>query len=124
MKEITMYESIDGMRFSSREECIKHERGLRPENIIESWLTERTKFNPIIIQDDDFEWHAFSEPDDAAPFLLKYINKFCCPGNFEDNPIGLFNYCIKDGSFGDICTVYYYDEKTDSFVNLMPGGQP
>ena len=124
MKEITMYESFDGMRFSSREDCIKHETSLRPEKIIESWLIEKTNFNPVIIQDDDFDYHTFSDPVDAAPFLLKCIKKFCCPGNFEDNPIELFDYCIKDGSFGDICTVYYYDGKSDSFINLMPKGQP
>ena len=124
MKEITMYESFDGMRFSSRDECVKHEQKANPVRLIESWLTERTKDNPIVIQDDDFGWHAFNSGIDAAPFLLKCINKFCCPGNYNNNPIGLFDYCIKYGSFGDICTVYYYDEKSDSFVNLMPGGQP
>lgn len=124
MKVITMYESFDGMRFSSEEECIEHEKKTNPGALIESWLAEKTKGNPIIIQDDDFNWHAFNDAIDAAPFLLKCIKGYCCPGNFNNNPIGLFNYCVYDGTFGDICTIYCYNEDTDSFINVMLKNQP
>ena len=124
MKEVTMYESFDGMRFSNREECIRHETMTNPGKIIESWLIEKVKDNPIVIQDNDFNWHIFPDAIDATPFLLKCIKDFCCPGNYGDNPIGLFNYCISDNSFGDICKVYVYDEDRDGFINIMSEDQP
>ena len=122
MKEIKIYEAFDGKRFDYEEECRKYEENLKPEKIIEHWLRENSQNNYFIIWANECPIN-YNNYKNAAIRIAELVRDFA-EGNTDsecESTIGLFNYCIEDNSFGDICTVYCYDEIDDCFYNIFSG---
>ena len=94
---------------------------MNPVKVIENWLKENCQSEHFIIWADECPIN-YSSYKVAAIRIANLVRVFA-EGNTDpeyNSTVGLFNYCIKDNSFGDICTVYCYDEFDDCFYNIFP----
>lgn len=125
MKKIETYIAFDGMHFSTEQECIEYEKKMSPDltiRLIEKWLIEEFQYNTFIVWADVNKIVACQNALDTATEIYKALVDFTKAENDAEDcsyPAGLFDYCIKENSFGDVCDVYGYDMYSNTFVPLL-----
>ena len=97
------------------------EEKMNPFEVIEEWLEENCLSEYFIIWANECPIN-YNNYKNAAIRITELMQNFAEGNTVPEckSTIGLFNYCIKNNSFGDICTVYCYDEFDDSFYNIFP----
>ena len=109
-----IYRANDGKEFSTKDECIYHEEAGDCLKLFYKFFTEKeinTDYSEFLIEKDD-ECQYCDNVEDLFEIFLPYLRDFA-QGNAVDEcatPLGLLEYCLNDGGFGDICSIYIRDE--------------
>lgn len=89
-------------------------------NVLEKFLEDNFQ-NPILVVTDKDNVCIHEDPGDAID-QLKIAFIIWARTNVDEecqDPISLFNYCMKTHDFGGICTIYEEDYNGD-FIKYIP----
>ncbi len=109
-----IYRANDGMEFSTESECIYHEEAASCLELFYKFFDRKkiaTKYNDFLIVRDD-EYKRYDNVEDLFKVFFPYLKDFAQGNANEDcaTPLGLLQFCFKDGGFGDICGIFIRDE--------------
>lgn len=90
-------------------------------------ITERIReyldfnFDGSLMMKVNGQFYHYANNEELLPWLVELFEKWARENEDENcnDPIYLFDYCLENNNFGDICTLYYEDYNGD-FIKEIP----
>lgn len=114
-----IYRANDGMEFDTKDECIYHEEAAPCLKLFYKFFDKKginyTYYEDGFLIENGDKYQRCEDIEELFKAFYPYLKNFA-DGNADEDcatALGLLKFCLDEGDFGDICSIYIRDDNNN-----------